>query len=292
MATAQQTKVLKSTGTLIDPATSGDISALKSAVTGSTLTVSATSSTWEVGIYTAVNSTQTFTGNVAVTTMPSNTWDANLATHDDLTALRTALTTSTTVTGQVRSVITGATGNSAGVGLLSTDSIGQNNLGLDVRSYGFALNPTTGYFNRLESSPTDTGALIVETGSERTQGKTQVFKVGSVTTTNASENVVTNATYTVTAGKTLFVRSWDCMATLSTLISSTTYTSFGTASLESPTSTKIKTSRYVGVNSVSGYQNVFNPPIPIAAGVNIRITVTPTVGSSKIWDCNFDGFEK
>jgi hypothetical protein len=119
-------------------------------------------------------------------------------------------------------------------------------------------------------------------------GKTVVGKTATlVTTSNNNDQVI--LTYTVTAGKTLYLEGFDWKTAKTTV--DTTASTYGTISLETPSGTKIQTwiARDAGTDS---FARAFAEPLPIPAGAIIRFTVTPTNNTSYTWVANFVGYEK
>ena len=121
-------------------------------------------------------------------------------------------------------------------------------------------------------------------------GKTVKCTTGSlVSTATTADQVI--CTYTVTAGKTLYLLGFDVGVRLTTIAS--TATTFGTASLENPSGTKLMTRILAGagVTAPPPYCN-YTEPLPIAAGTVIRIVCTPAAATSYTWQGNIWGYEK
>jgi hypothetical protein len=121
-------------------------------------------------------------------------------------------------------------------------------------------------------------------------GKSVVMKTGTITTTTATANQVV-LTYTVTAGKTFYLEYFDFNNRLTSLPGNNNPVVLGTIALETPSGTQV----YIK----DSIHNIYSPstptlaePIPIAAGVVIRVTCTPAATSSTIWRANFGGYEK
>jgi len=128
----------------------------------------------------------------------------------------------------------------------------------------------------------------VSLGNSR--GKTVIGKTGNLVTTGSGADQVI-LTYTVTAGKTLYLQYIDVTARLTTY--ATTATLFGTASLENPAATKLVTAMIANAGVINPpYHKEFSEPIPIAAGTVIRIVCTPAAVTSFTWQANFGGYEK
>ena len=68
----------------------------------------------------------------------------------------------------------------------------------------------------------------------------------------------------------------------------------GTISMETPSGTKGISKRCVGAAAISPSDMLvpFSEPVPVAAGVVIRVVVTPASTSSFTWTANFGGYEK
>jgi hypothetical protein len=122
-------------------------------------------------------------------------------------------------------------------------------------------------------------------------GATNVLKTGTITTTAVTADQVV-LTYTVTAGKTFYMTYLVMYGRLTVLAA--TATILGAISLETPSGTKVFT--LDDVNPTTS-ELEFNPivlptPIPIAAGVVVRVVVTPAAATSMLWRANFGGYEK
>lgn len=122
-------------------------------------------------------------------------------------------------------------------------------------------------------------------------GKTNVLKTGSLTTSAATADQVV-LTYTVTAGKVFYLNYLLMQARLTTL--SATASVMGTWSLETPSGTKVLTIDETNATTSHDvpYMVCFPEPIPIAAGVVVRIVVTPAAATSMKWQGNIGGYEK
>lgn len=123
-------------------------------------------------------------------------------------------------------------------------------------------------------------------------GKTNVLKTGSLTTTAATADQVV-LTYTVTNGKTFYLQYLTCESRLTTL--SATASVLGVISLETPSGTKVISHSLVnGTGELNDDCDpyYFAEPIPIASAVVIRCVTTPTAVTSMLWICNFGGYEK
>lgn len=124
-----------------------------------------------------------------------------------------------------------------------------------------------------------------------TTGKANVLKTGTlVTTATTADQVV--LTYTVTAAKTFYLEylSIDCSLTAAPTNFNTPVV-FGSISMETPSGTKDITWRFMGPNPQQDHIT-FSEPVPVAAGVVIRVVVTPGIATSLTWIANFGGYER
>lgn len=121
--------------------------------------------------------------------------------------------------------------------------------------------------------------------------KTTVIKTGTLITTAVTVDQVI-LTYTVTAGKTLYLQYFNIHSHLTVL--SATAVILGTGSVELPSGTKIHTETFVNptTSAVQSSTVMFAEPIPIAGGTVIRCVCTPAVAVSRTWHANFGGYEK
>lgn len=122
-----------------------------------------------------------------------------------------------------------------------------------------------------------------------TLGKTNVMQTGTLVTTAVTADQVVK-TYTVTAGKTLFLLYVSVNGRLTTFAA--TATNFGECSLESPAGTKLLTTMLAGSGIGDRDYLPFNEGVPIAAGTVVRLVCTPTAVTSMTWRGNFGGYEK
>lgn len=122
-----------------------------------------------------------------------------------------------------------------------------------------------------------------------TLGKENVLLTDELATNdNAADQEI--LTYEVTAGKTLFLQYVSVQVRLSTFAA--TATNFGTASLETPSGTKVLTRLMCGVGfSDMGFLELAEP-VPIAAGEVVRIVCTPASGTAFTWQANLGGYER
>lgn len=120
-------------------------------------------------------------------------------------------------------------------------------------------------------------------------GKTLAMKTGSIVTTAVTADQVV-LTYTVTSGKTFYLEYANVAPRLTTY--ATTATNYGDCSLESPAGTKLLTVMNAHAGEISPIPFSFGEPLPIAAGVVVRIVCTPAATTSFTWRANFGGYEK
>lgn len=122
-------------------------------------------------------------------------------------------------------------------------------------------------------------------------GKVNILKTGSLTTTATTADQVI-LTYTVTSGKIFYVEYLMIQARLTTL--SATASILGAASLETPSGTKGFTATFTNptTSQMQPYILTFVEPIPIAAGVVIRVVCAPAAATPMLWIANFGGYEK
>jgi hypothetical protein len=116
---------------------------------------------------------------------------------------------------------------------------------------------------------------------------TKVMKTGTLVTTAVTGDQVI-LTYTVTSGKTLYLKYLKIDTRLTTF--AVTATNFGLASLESPAGTKLLTQMQ------SGAGITLIPPylldlITVPSGTVIRVVCTPAAVTSYTWIANFGGYE-
>ena len=151
-----------------------------------------------------------------------------------------------------------------------------------------ATQPVSGTVTlATNAAASSTPQAVVSLGNS--QGKVNVMQTGTLVTTSVTANQVI-LTYTVTAGKTFYLTYFDFVARLTTFAA--TATNFGAVSLESPAATKLYTSGFFAAGAAEARQITFSEPVPIAAGVVIRIVVTPSATTSFTWFANLGGYEK
>ena len=145
---------------------------------------------------------------------------------------------------------------------------------------------------------TPTGDLGVASQSSQgvsigsTVNKAVVMQTGTLVTTAVTANQVM-LTYTVTAGKNLFIEYIDIQSRLT--VPSATATVLGPVIMQMNGITVYTTGFVNPTTSDSGSQTVrlsFSEPIPLAASLVIRFLVTPAAATSMTWIANFAGYEK
>jgi hypothetical protein len=148
-----------------------------------------------------------------------------------------------------------------------------------------ALSPNSSIPTMAAASSTPTG--VVSLGN--TLGKANVMKTGTLASSATTADQVI-LTYTVTAGKTLYLEYVDFWARLTTFAA--TATLFGSVSIESPAGTKLYTMDIAHAGNNGNYLLNFTEPIAIAAGVVVRVVCTPAAATAFTWRANFGGYEK
>jgi hypothetical protein len=146
--------------------------------------------------------------------------------------------------------------------------------------------PVTGTFYQATQPISGSVSLGVTTG------KTVVMKTGTlVTTATTADQVV--LTYTVTAAKTFYVEYVEIQGAQTTPAGGTGIV-LGTISLENPSGTKVISARFIGGGGeqMGEITIPFAEPIPVSAGVVIRVVTTPAATTSMTWVANFGGYEK
>jgi hypothetical protein len=123
-----------------------------------------------------------------------------------------------------------------------------------------------------------------------TAASTNVLKTAQlVTTTTTADQVVT--TYTVTAGKTFYLQYIAMGGYLTSQPGNANPVDLGDMHVQTPSGTTfLQTERFHP--KIADLTVTFPQAIPIAAGVVIRITVTPVTTTSITWEGNFGGYER
>jgi hypothetical protein len=121
-------------------------------------------------------------------------------------------------------------------------------------------------------------------------GKTLVLKTGTLVTTAVTADQVV-LTYTVTVAKTFFVEYVTLDGFLTSTPGNANPVKLGTISLETPSGTKaITADRFQSLGNT--FVLPFSEPLPVAAGVVIRVVCTPFSASSMTWRAGFGGYER
>ena len=164
------------------------------------------------------------------------------------------------------------------VSLASSLPAGGNNIGdVDVLTMP-ALTP------QAAASSAPIGAVSLG----NSLGKTNVLLTGPLVTTTTTANQVI-LTYTVPAGKTLYLCYFDVMVRLTTFAA--TATNFGSASLQiGGASVYTALLAHAGVITPQGQR--FAEPIALPAGTVLRWVCTPAATTSFTWQANVGAYEK
>lgn len=156
-----------------------------------------------------------------------------------------------------------------------------------VVSQGTAANLACTATLAAQAAASNSPTGVVSIGNSL--GKTNVLKTGTLTSTAVTADQVV-LTYTVTAAKTFYLQYLKWQARLTTY--ATTATNFGAISLETPSGTKVLTEEIFHAGIDGCYTLQFPEPIPVAAGVVIRVVCTPSAVTSFKWAASFGGYEK
>jgi hypothetical protein len=120
-------------------------------------------------------------------------------------------------------------------------------------------------------------------------GKTLVLKTGTLATTAVTANQVV-LTYTVTAGKTLYLEYLHMDGFETTLPGNANPIALGTITLQVAGVASISVDYFHPPDKALLFP--FGEPLPVAAGVVIRVVVTPAITTSITWRANFGGYER
>lgn len=253
---------------------------------------------------------------VSIASMPTTPVTGTFFQATQPVSLATAPTTPVTGTfWQATQPVSGTVSANATLAAETTKVIGTVNIaaaqsmtanaGTNLNTSALALDSTVAKDASLTTLNTSVNSLLkpastlaaltsitntVTTSLGNSAGKTLVMKTGTLVTTAATADQVI-LTYTVTAGKTFYIEYFDISCRLTTFAA--TATNFGNASLESPASTKLYTQIIAGTGVVTTPVGpTLAEPIPISAGVVIRVVCTPSTVTSFTWTANFGGYEK
>ncbi len=121
--------------------------------------------------------------------------------------------------------------------------------------------------------------------------RTNILKTGTLVTTAVTADQVV-LTYTVTAGKTLYLQYWNLTAGLTVVPANyNTPIVYGNVSIETPSGTKVLTKRFLGPLQIV-YDFTLAEPILITGGTVVRVVCTPGITTSTTWVANLGGYEK
>ena len=123
--------------------------------------------------------------------------------------------------------------------------------------------------------------------------KSPVLKTGQLVSTATTANQKILTTYTVTAGKNLFLLYIDIQGRLTA--PSATASILGTVIVQIGGVTVYTGTIVNPTTSDAGSQSIrliFGEPLPLAAGTTIDIMVTPAAVTSMTWTANHGGYEK
>lgn len=124
----------------------------------------------------------------------------------------------------------------------------------------------------------------------QTDGKAVVMKTGKLVTTAVTADQVV-LTYTVTAGKTLYLKYLHIAGYLATFPGNANPIQLGSPSLEIVAGTKVITTDLM--QPPGGDFNIeWSEPTPVASATVIRVVTTPAAVTSTTWRANFGGFER
>jgi hypothetical protein len=121
-----------------------------------------------------------------------------------------------------------------------------------------------------------------------TAGKTNVLKTGTLASSATTADQVV-LTYTVTAGKTLFLQTWDVSMGLTT---PGTTAIGGSCSLESPAGTKLDTNVFRSVGHQTYISQNYAEPVGIPSGTVVRFVCTPSAVTATTWAASLAGYER
>ena len=166
---------------------------------------------------------------------------------------------------------------------------------VSMTGQAFAYDPVVGaVVNGVDGTGVNRVMLLNPTGLQpvtlgNSQGKVVKGTTGALVTTAATADQVI-ATYTVTAGKTLYLLGASVSVRLTTY--ATTATNFGFASLELPSGAKINTQDMAHAGVIWPPPSLLFPePLPVAAGTVVRWVCTPSGTTSFTWRGNLWGYE-
>jgi hypothetical protein len=224
----------------------------------------------------------TVDGTVAMTTAAAAQADGHSASIGATADADTA----STVIGRLKKLVTllaaglpaaFTAGGGVKAGLVDAIPAGANlvgKFGIDQTTPGATNKVSIGTDGIVDADVPASAALKMTTGS-------------LVTTATTANQVV--ATYTVTAGKTFMLEYWDMNSRLTTF--ATTATLMGTWSLQ-VNGVTVYTGQMTAAGARFPDQVLLPKPVPVAAGIVVRLVVTPAAATSMTWQGNFGGYEK
>lgn len=142
--------------------------------------------------------------------------------------------------------------------------------------------------------PTLAGAGTSYIGGQASQGnsagKTEIHKTFTATTAATGLSIL--GTYTVTAGKTLYITHMDFSARLNAI--SATAANLGNIAVATPAGTGVSSMTFVNptTSAPNIYTRDFSEPWAIPSATVIMSSVSAGVATSTAWIWNFDGYEK
>lgn len=121
-------------------------------------------------------------------------------------------------------------------------------------------------------------------------GKTEIHKVFTKNTAAAGKSVI--GTYTVTAGKTLYVTNMSLTARLTTL--SATAANLGNAEIATPSGTTVSSMTFVNPTTSQPliWTREFSEPWAVTSATVFMSSASASSASGIDWIWNFDGYEK
>lgn len=153
-------------------------------------------------------------------------------------------------------------------------------------SHARATNGTAGVAPMDVASSVPTG--VVSFGN--TLGKTEVHKTFTKNTAAAGVSVL--GTYTVTAGKTLYVTHMDFTARTAAISASAA--NLGNVQLATPSGTSVSSMTFVNptTSQPTVWSRDYAEPWSVPSAAVFMSSVSAAVATSTDWIWNFDGYEK
>ena len=186
--------------------------------------------------------------------------------------------------------VTANIGTTGGLALDSTLTSGANKVQLS--GWLGSTAPTVGQKTMAASIPvtiaSDESDLVTSLNS-LVASKTLVMQTGVLVTTATTANQVV-LTYTVTAGKILYLEYLTMFGYITTIPGNANPVNLGRISFQNPSGTTVIQAQRFHADYVTSVYT-FSDPLPIAAGTVIRVVVTPVAATSYTWLANFGGYE-